>query len=209
VIRPDPARGVFETVRVEGGRAHHLDDHLARLSASVRALYGVPLQPPALPRMPIEPQRLRILARPDGTTEASFAPLGEPNLLLAPWTVPGGLGEHKWADRRAIDEATERFGATPLILDEDGSVLEASWANVWIREGDRLITPPADGRLLPGVTRARVFRIAPDLGLVAREEALTLERLHGADVIVLTSSLRLAVSAREDEAVAALANALR
>jgi para-aminobenzoate synthetase/4-amino-4-deoxychorismate lyase len=70
---------------------------------------------------------------------------------------------HKWADRRAVDEATQRLGATPLILDEDGSVLEAAWANVWIREGDRLVTPPADGRLLPGVTRRGCC--APSRGL--------------------------------------------
>jgi branched-subunit amino acid aminotransferase/4-amino-4-deoxychorismate lyase len=84
-----------------------------------------------------------------------------------------------------------RRGATPLILDDDGSVLEAAWANVWIREGDRLVTPPADGRLLPGVTRARMLRTEPR----AAEERLTLERLEGADVIVLTSALRWAVQA--------------
>ena len=42
----------------------------------------------------------------------------------------------------------------PLLVDLDGLVLEASRANVVIREGDRLITPPLDGRILPGVTRA-------------------------------------------------------
>ena len=44
--------------------------------------------------------------------------------------------------------------ATALIVDGDEQVLEAAWANLWLIEGERLITPPADGRLLPGVTRA-------------------------------------------------------
>lgn len=190
MIRPDPARGVFETIRVEHGRALYLEDHLGRLRASVAELYDVGFEL-RLPDLPEEPCRLRITVLPSGAVAAELAPLGEPNLVLAPWSVPGGLGAHKWADRRAVDDATRRLGATPLILDEDGSVLEASWANVWVREGDRLVTPPADGRLLPGVTRARMLRTKPH----SAEEPLTLARLKAADVIVLTSSLRGAVEA--------------
>ena len=67
-------------------------------------------------------------------------------------------------------------------------MLEASWANVWAREGARLVTPPADGRLLPGVTRARMLRTERRTA----EEPLTLERLEAADVIVLTSASRRA-----------------
>jgi para-aminobenzoate synthetase/4-amino-4-deoxychorismate lyase len=198
VIRPDPARGVFETIRVERRRALYLEDHLGRLRASVRELYDLELGDETreivaatLPTEPHDPCRMRVVASSTGVLQAEIAPLGTPNLVLAPWTVPGGLGAHKWADRRAVAEATERLGATPLILDEDGSVLEAAWANVWIREGDRLVTPPADGRLLPGVTRARMLRTEPR----AAEERLTLERVEAADVIVLTSALRWAVEA--------------
>jgi para-aminobenzoate synthetase / 4-amino-4-deoxychorismate lyase len=185
VIAPDPSRGVFETIRVEGGRALFLDEHLARLRASVRELYGADFEL-RLPDLPADPHRLRILVLPSGAATVELALLGEPRLRLAPWTVPGGLGAHKWADRRAIDEATEHLDATPLIVDEDGSVLEASWANVWAREGARLVTPPADGRLLPGTARARLLRSATDTD----EEPLTIERLRKADVIVLTSALR-------------------
>jgi para-aminobenzoate synthetase/4-amino-4-deoxychorismate lyase len=190
VIPPDPARGVFETIRVEHGRALYLEDHLVRLRSSVRQLYGVDFEL-RLPDLPEEPCRLRVTVLPSGEVTEELAPLGEPNVVLAPWTVPGGLGAHKWADRRAVNEATQRLGATPLILDEDGSVLEASWANVWVREGERLVTPPADGRLLPGVTRARMLRAEPH----SAEGPLTLERLGAADVIVLTSALRGAIEA--------------
>jgi para-aminobenzoate synthetase/4-amino-4-deoxychorismate lyase len=203
MIRPDPARGVFETIRVEQRRASHLDDHLARLRASVQELYGVELGDEldaivaeTLPTEPHDPCRMRVTASSTGVLQAELAPLGpaaDPGPVpLAPWTVPGGLGPHKWADRRAVDEATERLGATPLIVDEDGAVLEAAWGNVWAVEGDRLVTPPTDGRLLPGVTRARMLRTEPH----AAEERLTLERLQDADVIVLTSALRGAVEAR-------------
>ena len=39
VPRPDPAAGLYETVLVEGGTPRRLDAHLARLAASLRALY--------------------------------------------------------------------------------------------------------------------------------------------------------------------------
>jgi para-aminobenzoate synthetase/4-amino-4-deoxychorismate lyase len=203
VIRPDPGRGVFETIRVEERRALHLEDHLVRLRASVRELYDIELGDEldaivaaTLPTRPHEPCRMRVIASSTGVLQAELAPLGpaaDPGpVLVAPWTVPGGLGAHKWADRRAIDEATRRLGATPLIADEDGAVLEAAWGNVWAREGDRLVTPPADGRLLPGVTRARMLRTEPHTA----EEPLTLERIEAADVIMLTSALRGAVAAK-------------
>ena len=231
--RPDPSSGVFETIRAEGGAALFLADHLARLRASVRALYEVELGDEldacvadALGAAPDGAvRRLRVVAKPSTQNAvglgASLAPLGaaaEPGVVrLRAWTVPGGLGAHKWADRRRIDEVTERLGATPLIVEADGEVLETAWGNVWALEGPRLLTPAADGRILPGVTRERLLRLAGDLGLRAAEERLWLERLERAEAILVTSSLRLAVPgrlAREPggravELAAAIAAALR
>jgi para-aminobenzoate synthetase/4-amino-4-deoxychorismate lyase len=209
---PDPAAGVFETIRVQGGEAHLLAGHLARLRASVRALYGGARLGDELDACVAGAlriggddavARLRVLARPstgDGIdVQASIAPLGaaatRTRVQLRAWTVRGGLGAHKWADRRAIDAATERLGATPLLVEPGGEVLEAAWGNVWALEGDRLVTPPADGRILPGVTRAHVLAVAGELGLRAVEERLSLERLRRADAMFVTSSLRLAVPA--------------
>jgi para-aminobenzoate synthetase / 4-amino-4-deoxychorismate lyase len=208
-VRPDPATGVFETVRVERGAALFLADHLGRLRASVRALYGAELRDEldacvadALGTAPDDAaRRLRIVARPSPEDPvdlaASLAPLGpaaeRTAVPLRPWTVPGGVGAHKWTDRRAIDEAAARLDATPLIVEAGGEVLEAGWGNVWAVEETRLITPPADGRILPGVTRARLLGLAAGLGLEAAQERLSLERLARADAILLTSSLRLAV----------------
>jgi para-aminobenzoate synthetase/4-amino-4-deoxychorismate lyase len=210
--RPDPAAGVFETLLVERGRALFLADHLARLRASVRGLYGSELGgeleacvADALGATPDKSaRRLRVVATPSARTavavRASLAPLGaaaeRSTVPLRAWTVAGGLGPHKWADRRAIDEATERLGATPLAVEPGGEVLEAAWGNVWALEGARLATPPADGRILAGVTRAHVLAVAVELGLQPAEERLSLERLARADAILLTSSLRLAVPAR-------------
>ena len=110
-------------------------------------------------------------------------------VIVEPVLLPGGLGEHKWRDRDLIDELTRRLGAVPLFADLDGDLLEAGYANLWIVEGDKLTTPPLDGRLLPGTLRARLLA-APAAGLETREGPITLQRLRAADEILLTSSIR-------------------
>ena len=105
---------------------------------------------------------------------------------VAPVVLPGGLGTHKWRDRALVEALAHRLGAIPLIVDADGAVLEAAHANLFVVEGDRLVTPPADGRLLPGVTRARVIAATG-----AAEEPIDLDRLAAADGAFLSSSIAL------------------
>jgi para-aminobenzoate synthetase/4-amino-4-deoxychorismate lyase len=115
-------------------------------------------------------------------------------------TLPGGLGAHKWRDRQLLDVLTsDHAGAAPLLLDGDGSVLEAAWGNVFVLEGEVLLTPPADGRLLPGVTRAALLAAAAEEGLQPREEALSLARFTRADAILFSSSLAGAIPAAVGE----------
>jgi para-aminobenzoate synthetase/4-amino-4-deoxychorismate lyase len=100
--------------------------------------------------------------------------------------LPGGLGAHKWRDRALVEALAQRLGAVPLIVDADGAVLEAAHANLFLVEGDRLVTPPADGRLLPGITRARVIAATG-----AAQEPIDLDRMAAADAALLTSSIAL------------------
>ncbi len=58
-----------------------------------------------------------------------------------------------------------------------------------------LVTPPADGRLLPGVTRRLLLELAPRAGYDVRVEPISMERVQSAPAIFLTSALRLAVFA--------------
>lgn len=133
---------------------------------------------------------MRIVVASSGSTDVEISRAALPGtqvVKLAIFELPGGLGAHKWRDRRLLDELAARHpGAVPLLLDTDGTVLEAAHANVWIVEGDSLITSPADGRILPGVTRASVLAAEPS----AREEPFDLDRLRSADAIRLTSALR-------------------
>jgi para-aminobenzoate synthetase/4-amino-4-deoxychorismate lyase len=196
--RPDPACGVFETILVQDGRPVELARHLARLAGSVRELYGRELSAAAAQELALaraaegtERSRLRILAEAGGALTATVTPAREPAAAAAPvelrpFALPGGLGAHKWNDRRLLEALAEHLsGAVALLVDTDGLVLEAAYANVWIVESGALITPPADGRILPGVTRAGILASEPE----AREEPIELGRLAGAERVFLSSSI--------------------
>jgi para-aminobenzoate synthetase/4-amino-4-deoxychorismate lyase len=193
---------VFETMLVRDGRIQALTHHLDRLGRSVAALYGRRL-PPGLPdRLRAHTgattgeHRLRIDVVPDEDLAVAVTPVGSATrraVTLAPLVVPGGLGEHKWRDRRLLD--ARPADPVPLLVDSDGTVLEGAWGNVWILEGDRLLTPPTDGRILPGVTRALLLALAPALGYHADETSIALDRARRAPVMFMTSAIRLAVAA--------------
>ncbi len=114
------------------------------------------------------------------------------SVALHSFAVRGGLGPHKWADRSLLDEAQAGMpaDALPLIVDDDGAVLEASRANVFAVHGGALFTPPLDGRILPGITRMRVLELAEKIGVATREAALSAADLLAADGVFLTGSVR-------------------
>jgi para-aminobenzoate synthetase/4-amino-4-deoxychorismate lyase len=187
--RPDPRAGLLETILVRDGVARHVDEHLERLAASAAELYDLALPSDLRARIAAAAHgtgRLRLVVTPDGAGTLDLAPLGAPpdQLRLVPFVLPGGLGRHKWADRSLVTAlAAAAPRATPLLIDADGGVLEATWANVFLVEDGETVTPADDGRILPGIHRAK---------LRAKEEPIDLKRLADADEIFLTSALRRA-----------------
>ena len=201
---PDRFQGVFETLLVRDARIHALQRHLERLAHSAGALYGMRLPADLANRLTAEASglagehRLRVDVVPGEQIAINARPVAagyRRAVTLEPFVVPGGLGPHKWRDRRLLDRATRGPEATPLLIDSEGTVLEAAWGSVWVLEGDALITPPADGRILPGVTRALLLELAPSLGLRALEEPISLHRARRAPLLFATSAIRLAVPA--------------
>ena len=202
----DVTQGVFETLLVRDGRVQALDAHLERLTASLSQLYGVGL-PGAVRREirrhadPLAAEhRLRVDVVPtDGDPRVTVrtTPLhpGRPRQFqCAPVVVAGAIGAHKWRDRQRLAELVAP-GTTPLLVDRDGHVLEAAWASFWLLDRDAIVTPPVDGRILPGVTRARLLALARSLQLVAVQRPITVAAARAAPAAFLTSSLQLAAAA--------------
>src|SRR6202040_3712772 len=107
-----------------------------------------PLPPATAPH----PRPNRITAR--SAEGASTAWPASAAITLRPVIVPSGIGGYKWRDRRLLAELTARAGlaagAHLLITDETGELLETDRASVFAVIDGVLLTPPADGRLLPG-----------------------------------------------------------
>jgi len=181
---------------------------------SLATLYEVPV-PPGTELLVLECAReltlgrLRLTVAPNGgdapTASVRVAEV-ERDVVFPPFTravsltglvVPGGLGAHKWADR-ALVEPVEAEGSVALIVDDDETVLEASRANVFIVEAGSIVTPPADGRLLAGITRRRIIDLLPVL-----EQHISLLRLLAADEVFLTGSVRGIEPVRECDGVGA------
>lgn len=204
---PAHGRTLFETVLVHSGRAVELDRHLARLTRSAETLYGC--KPPAtladdataaargreLARMRIEltvdeAGRTEHLIEVTPLDPGSFFPTRADGARLRSIPAPGGPSEHKLAARQWLEGIEAQLGEEVPLLVEDGLVLEAGRANIFLVAGGCLITPPLDGRILPGTARAVVLELAAELGIAAEERPLRLEELSGADEVFLTSSLR-------------------
>jgi para-aminobenzoate synthetase/4-amino-4-deoxychorismate lyase len=188
--RPDPAAGIFETLLVSDGVAVAAERHLARLAAGARELYGLAL-PSALPELVAHaaleqggPCRMRVLLDADGAVALDAAPLPAATgpVTLEPVTVPGGLGAYKWRDRRLLDALEDAVGrgAAPLLVDLDASVLETSRSCVVAVLDGVLVTPAADGRILPGVTCARILERAAAAGTPVQRRRLELDELRAA-----------------------------
>jgi anthranilate synthase/aminodeoxychorismate synthase-like glutamine amidotransferase len=114
-------------------------------------------------------------------------------ITLRPVIVPAGIGGHKWRDRRLLTKLTTRaglaVGAHLLITDETGELLETDRANVFAVIDGVLLTPPADGRLLPGTARAAVMRAARARAIKVGQKPLTLDQLTAATEVFVTNAV--------------------
>jgi branched-subunit amino acid aminotransferase/4-amino-4-deoxychorismate lyase len=75
-----------------------------------------------------------------------------------------------------------------LYVTRDGEVTEGTTSNLFVVEGNRLVTPPLQSGVLGGVTRDLVLRLAPRLGLAVREEPIRTARLRRAAEVFVTAS---------------------
>jgi len=77
-----------------------------------------------------------------------------------------------------------------LMLNTSGHVASPTIANIFLLQGDELITPSLDQGILPGITRRILLDHAKKLGLKPVERAVPLEDLVRADAVFLCNSLR-------------------
>jgi branched-chain amino acid aminotransferase len=205
--------GLFETLRVDAGRARDLPAHFDRLFAGLRRL-GI--DPPedrcvlgravtdVAQAAPQPVARLRItVSRGDENgptrliTTAPYEPPGEdlyrqgvaaillPDLRIDSRGPLAGLKSLCYqANRLALRQAEARGAWDALRLNEHGRLVSGSRSNVALVLRDGIFTPPESEGCLPGTVRRRLLETGA-LG----ERPLTLEDLAAANGLLLMNSL--------------------
>ena len=151
------------------------------------------------------------LTRGPGPRGLAFPPEPRPTVLIAaspaapppeqlslatvtprrnPWSPSARLKALAYLDNIvAREEAREKGAEDALMLDTGGMLACTSIANIFVWNRDRLLTPADRGAILPGITRAALLELAPDIGIEAREEDIAPEMLRHATGIFVTNSL--------------------
>jgi branched-chain amino acid aminotransferase len=90
----------------------------------------------------------------------------------------------------AIDAARRASAEEALFVDPEQRVLEGSTSNVFAVIGGRLVTPPEDLGILPGITRARVLSLAAKRGLITEIRPISVDELFTSEELFISSSIR-------------------
>ena len=89
----------------------------------------------------------------------------------------------------AKQQAYEQGAYEAVMIDPDGTITEGSSSNVWIvTDGNEIITRPANEKILNGITRRSVKKVAEELQMKVVERPFTKEEMFNAKEVFLTSA---------------------
>jgi D-alanine transaminase len=117
------------------------------------------------------------------------------------------LADERWArcDLKTISllpnvlakQTAHERGAFEAVLVRDGWVTEGSASNLFLVFNGEVVTPMADNRILPGITRAHVIQLAERAHVMVRERNVREEELALADELFFTSTSLEILGVRE------------
>jgi branched-subunit amino acid aminotransferase/4-amino-4-deoxychorismate lyase len=202
--------GLFETIKVLCGRPVFFSDHFGRLRRSADEL-GLPLVASAdelrarcercLSANGLDEGSLKVVVFQDTdgpgelivTREKTYFPEHyERGFALK--TFSGGQRAGKLFGLKTVNylgnlqakQAAKAAGCDEaLFIDFAGLILEGATSNVFVVKGGEVLTPPLDGRILPGVARSRVLQLLKN----GREGAIPSGLFPDADEVFVTNAL--------------------
>jgi branched-chain amino acid aminotransferase len=202
--------GLYETLKLVDGVPVFFEEHVARLDLGLEEL-GLE-RPCSSAEMGAQICRLSAASDvPDGACRVLVTagpPQGKPGLLIQtdrrtfparPLRVISYLGVRVRAQLKAMtvmqsylaQRAATAAGADDAILvDDEGHMFEGATSNMFLVRGGGLVTPPAEGAILPGVLRAKVEELASAHGIPVVEAVARVADLRVDDGMLLTSSVR-------------------
>ena len=108
----------------------------------------------------------------------------------APNTIPtlAKAGGNYISGTLISSEAKRHGYGEGIALSADGLVSEGAGENLFVIRKGVLLTPPVASSILSGITRDSVVRMAHDVGLEVREQAMPREMLYLADEMFFTGT---------------------
>ena len=180
----------------------HADEFDLKLRVLLDEAGGIEISSEALPEFSNATPVLSNTALAKSTIQASELALGRslPKVYLSPIKLDETnlFRQHKSTNRALYNTAYKEAEADGfydvLFLNRQGYLAEASRHNLFIRQGDKLYTPPLEDGALPGVMRdellATTHNLADENSLAVIVKSLTLEDLRRADSVYLSNSVR-------------------
>ena len=203
--------GVFETIRIKGNSPEYLKPHLARLRKGAKFIGLIPpdadyesLVGELIKRNSLsgELARLRIILqhRHFCLMLKSYNPLSRNDyatgVKLSPARHPfyeNELARIKSTCRlpysRLREKAAGEGNFDCLLTDANGEILETTIGNLFVWDGRRFTTPPADSNRLQGIMEKMVIRNLKRKGFSVREKNTGLKELSSEKGIFMTNSL--------------------
>ena len=90
----------------------------------------------------------------------------------------------------AIMEANKLGAKDALMLSPAGYLTECTTSNIFLVQGERVLTPSLESGILPGITRDTVIQLARENGLPVEEGQWPPEMLEISDEIFITGTLK-------------------
>ena len=87
-------------------------------------------------------------------------------------------------------EANKLGAKDALMLSPSGFLTECTTSNIFLVQGERIMTPSLDSGILPGITREIVLQLAKENGFTAEEGLWPAEILEKVDELFITGTLR-------------------
>ena len=207
--RPSELRTYYETVRILDGVLLYVEDHLDRLSNSVRSLEDFPVDLDGILESSkdfvkdagVRTGNIRIVLTKSQLlihgvdiklpTEEMFK--NGINTSLLKWerqtpNVKVFRGDYKNTVNKKFTEANEHGLPFELVLaDNEDRIYEGSMSNLFVIRDGKVYSAP-DSKILIGITRRRVIEALRRAGTELSEGMFTLEELKGEDCALFVSS---------------------